>query len=154
MLMSNPVARAARSPLHGERLSRADARRTMSSARSAARKRRSSDCATGAVPAQEPYASAALAMQAMRGRWDSPPGFPPRSSASRCWAVPSSSAAPRRRGFRGSGGAYPAGPRCRGSSAFQGQLIQGGAVIGTAPKGTSLLTLDGDRRRLRPIAVS
>jgi len=38
----------------------------------------------------------------------------------------------------------PAAPKVAGPFTFQGQLIQGGAVIGTAPRGTSLLTLDGE----------
>ncbi|MBB4100128.1 M23 family metallopeptidase [Sphingomonas kyeonggiensis] len=38
----------------------------------------------------------------------------------------------------------PAAPNVAGPFTFQGQLIQGGAVIGTAPRGTSLLTLDGE----------
>ncbi|MBB4838328.1 hypothetical protein HNP52_001379 [Sphingomonas kyeonggiensis] len=38
----------------------------------------------------------------------------------------------------------PAAPNVAGPFIFQGQLIQGGAVIGTAPKGASMLTLDGE----------
>lgn len=38
----------------------------------------------------------------------------------------------------------PPAPNLAGPFTLQGQLIQGGAVIGTAPRGTSLLTLDGE----------
>ncbi|MDQ0248156.1 hypothetical protein J2W22_000203 [Sphingomonas kyeonggiensis] len=48
-------------------------------------------------------------------------------------AVPEAVAAP-----------IPAAPDVAGPFTFQGQLIQGGAVLGTAPRGTSLLTLDGE----------
>jgi hypothetical protein len=44
----------------------------------------------------------------------------------------------------------PPAPNVAGPFAFQGQFIQGGAVIGTAPKGTSLLTLDGESIPLTP----
>jgi murein DD-endopeptidase MepM/ murein hydrolase activator NlpD len=40
-------------------------------------------------------------------------------------------------------GAPQAQERAASRFAFQGQLIQGGAAIGTAPRGTTLLTLDG-----------
>ncbi|MEP9359350.1 M23 family metallopeptidase [Sphingomonas sp. KR3-1] len=38
----------------------------------------------------------------------------------------------------------PTAPNVAGPFLFQGQFIQGGAVIGTAPKGTSMLVLDGE----------
>lgn len=43
----------------------------------------------------------------------------------------------------------PSAPNVAGPFTFEGQLIQGGAVIGTAPRGTSMLTLDGE-----PVAVA
>ena len=46
--------------------------------------------------------------------------------------------------------AIPPAPDVAGPFAFQGQLVQGGAVIGTAPKGTSLLTLDGESVPVTP----
>lgn len=44
----------------------------------------------------------------------------------------------------------PPAPDVAGPFAFQGQLVQGGAAIGIAPKGTSLLTLDGESVPVTP----
>ncbi|MDG2534609.1 M23 family metallopeptidase [Sphingomonas sp. HITSZ_GF] len=44
----------------------------------------------------------------------------------------------------------PPAPNVAGPFTLQGQLIQGGAVIGTAPRDTSMLTLDGEAVPLTP----
>lgn len=48
------------------------------------------------------------------------------------------------------GGPIPSAPQISTPFAFQGQLIQGGAVIGTVPRGTTLLSLDGLPVRFAP----
>lgn len=46
--------------------------------------------------------------------------------------------------------AIPPAPDSTGPFSFTGQLVQGGAVIGVAPRGTTLLTLDGEPVTVAP----